>query len=161
MVIWSQGFSPLEKFIVPFTKVVIHTVWAVKDRKPLMSKLQKESICQHIREYAASKNIHILNINGYREHLHCLFSLASEQNIATVMNLIKGESSHWANKNLQFIERFGWQDEYFAVSVSKSHISQVVDYINNQEEHHKKKTFGEEYNEFIKKFDFEMEGLKP
>ena len=140
---------------MPFTKIFIHAVWSVKDRKPLMSLSNKRIICQHIREYATTKNIHLLNINGHCEHLHCLFSLASEQNIATVMNLLKGESSHWSNKNLQFKERFGWQDEYFAVSISQSHFSRVNDYISNQEEHHKKKTFQEEYDEFIKKYDFE------
>ena len=71
------------------------------------------------------------------------------------MNLIKGESSHWANKNLQLSEKFGWQDEYFAVSVSQSHFDVVNNYISNQEEHHKKKSFQEEYDEFIKNYKFE------
>ncbi len=71
------------------------------------------------------------------------------------MNLIKGESSHWANKNLQLSEKFGLQDEYFAVSVSQSHFDVVNNYISNQEEHHKKKTFQEEYDEFIKNYKFE------
>jgi putative transposase len=139
---------------MPFIKILIHAVWTVKDRKPLMSIGNKEIICKHINDYANSKSIHVLNVNGYRDHLHCLISLAPEQNIATVMNLLKGESSHWSNKNLEFKEHFGWQDEYFAVSVSKSHFHNVNDYITNQEEHHKNKTFQEEYDEFIKKYEF-------
>jgi REP element-mobilizing transposase RayT len=71
------------------------------------------------------------------------------------MNLLKGESSHWINKNKITNLKFEWQDEYFAVSVSQSHFSTVKEYILNQEEHHKKKTFQQEYNEFIEKYNFE------
>ncbi len=140
---------------MPFTKILIHAVWATKDRLILMNKENKDAICEHIRSYSSSKGIHLLNVNGYQNHLHCLLSLTSDQNIATIMNLIKGESSHWANKNLQLSEKFGWQDEYFAVSVSQSHFDVVNNYISNQEEHHKKKTFQEEYDEFIKNYKFE------
>ena len=70
------------------------------------------------------------------------------------MNLIKGESSFWGNKNLQWSENFGWQDDYFAVSVSQSQMEAVNRYIGNQENHHKKKTFQQEYDEFIKSYDF-------
>lgn len=71
------------------------------------------------------------------------------------MNLIKGESSNWAGKNLVLPEKFGWRDEYFAVSVSESHFVAVNNYINRQEEHHRKKTFQEEYDEFIAKYPFD------
>ncbi len=75
------------------------------------------------------------------------------------MNLLKGESSFWANKNLKWSEKFGWQDEYFAVSVSQSHFEAVNSYISNQEDHHRKKTFEEEYDEFIRNYDFaELKG---
>ena len=143
---------------MPYTKILIHAVWATKDRKPLMTKENRHSLCEHIREYCPTKNIHLININGWQEHLHCLLSLEPEQNIATLMNLIKGESSHWANKNLQLPRTlgrgFGWQDEYFAVSVSESHSDVVNNYISNQEEHHRKKTFQQEYDEFIKNYKF-------
>jgi hypothetical protein len=85
--------------------------------------------------------------------------MSSDQNIATIMHLIKGESAYWANRNLQLQEKFGWQDEYFAVSISESHFSRVYDYISNQELHHARKTFQQEYDEFVEKYRFE--GLKP
>lgn len=140
---------------MPFTKILIHAVWATKDRKPLMNKENKDALCQHIREYAKSKSIYLLNVNGWLDHLHCLISMSSDQNIATVMGLLKGESSFWANKNLSFTEKFGWQDDYFAVSIGESQLQILNNYIDNQEEHHKKKTFQQEYEEFIKKYDFE------
>lgn len=71
------------------------------------------------------------------------------------MNLLKGESSYWANRNLNWGEKFGWQSDYFAVSVSRSHEKKVITYIENQEEHHKVKTFRDEHDEFISKYGFE------
>lgn len=132
-----------------YTCLMIHSVWTVKYRKPLMSKAHKDALCRHIREYAREKNIHIININGWRDHLHAMISLSADQNIATIMNLIKGESSYWANRNLKWNEKFGWQNDYFAVSVSRSHVEAVNRYIDNQEQHHRLKTFQEEYDEFI------------
>ena len=140
---------------MPFLNILIHAVWATKDRKPLMNKTNKDSLCNHIRKYALEKNIHLINVNGHLDHLHCLISMSADQNIATLMNLIKGESSYWANKNLKWAERFGWQNDYFAVSVSESHFDTVNNYITNQEKHHQKKTFQEEYEEFIKNYQFE------
>ena len=71
------------------------------------------------------------------------------------MNLVKGESSYWANKRLKWPEKFGWQDDYFAVSVGESQFDAVDRYISNQEEHHQRKTFQQEYDEFIKNYQFE------
>lgn len=71
------------------------------------------------------------------------------------MQLIKGESSFWINKNQLTKEKFEWQDEYFAVSVSESQLYRVRNYIKNQEQHHRKKTFQEEYDEFIAKYGFQ------
>jgi REP element-mobilizing transposase RayT len=140
---------------MPFIKLLIHTVWATKDRKPLMNKANKDFLCNHIREYSYGKNIHLININGHLDHLHCFILMAAEQNIATLMNLIKGESSYWANKHLKWTEKFGWQDDYFAVSVGESQFDAVNSYISNQEEHHQRKTFQQEYDEFIKNYQFE------
>lgn len=140
---------------MPFIKLLVHAVWATKDRKPLMNKENKDSLCNHIRRNSLTKNIHLININGHLDHLHCLLSMSADQNIATLMNLIKGESSYWANKNLKWPEKFGWQDDYFAVSVGESQFDVVNKYITNQEEHHKRKTFQQEYDEFIKSYHFE------
>jgi REP element-mobilizing transposase RayT len=137
---------------MPFIKLLVHAVWATKDRKPLMDKANKDALCHHIREYSKGKSIHLINVNGWLDHLHCFISLAADQNIATIMNLIKGESSYWANKNLNWKEKFGWQDDYFAVSVGESQFDAVNDYISNQEEHHQRKTFQQEYDEFIKNY---------
>jgi putative transposase len=86
-----------------------------------------------------------------------LISLGVDQTIQKVVQLIKGESSFWINNNKLCQEKFEWQDEYFAVSVSESMVDTVRNYIKNQEEHHSKQTFLEEYKEFMAKYKFEKE----
>ncbi len=139
-----------------FIKVWIHLVWATKNRKPFLVPDIRQKIFTHIRENAKTKNIHIDFVNGYTDHIHCLVALNQEQTIAKVVQLIKGESSFWINKISICKEKFEWQEEYFAVSVSESGINKVRDYIKNQEEHHAKKTFQQEYDEFMEKYGFEI-----
>jgi putative transposase len=140
---------------MPFIKVYIHFVWSTKNRVPFLdSKELREKVWQHIRDYAKEKGIFVDFVNGYHDHCHCLISLGGDQTIEKIMQLLKGESSFWINKNKLTEKKFGWQDEYFAVSVSESMINKVRNYIKNQEEHHRLKTFEEEYNEFIVKYGF-------
>jgi putative transposase len=142
---------------MPFVKVYLHCVWSTKNRIPYLDSIElRQKVWNHIRENAVQKGIYIDFINGYSDHCHCLISLGVDQNIQKVIQLIKGESSFWINKNELTTEKFQWQEEYFAVSVSESVLDKVRNYIKNQEEHHKKKTFQEEYDEFILKYGFKM-----
>lgn len=141
---------------MPFVKVYIHFVWSTKNREQfLATKEIRQKVWQHIKENAKEKGIFIDFINGYSEHCHCLISLGIDQTIQKTMQLIKGESSFWINKQQLINQKFEWQDEYFAVSVSESMIDKVREYIKRQEEHHKHKTFSEEYDEFIVKYGFQ------
>ncbi len=149
--------STTKKTRMPFVKVYLHCVWSTKNRIPYLDSIElRQKVWNHIRENAIQKGIFIDFINGYSDHCHCLISLGVDQNIQKVIQLIKGESSFWINKNELTKEKFQWQDEYFAVSVSESVLDKVRDYIKNQETHHKKKTFQEEYDEFILKYGFKM-----
>ena len=141
---------------MPFIKVYIHFVWSTKNRIPfLATKEIRQTVWNHIKDNAKEKGIHIDFINGYSEHCHCLVSLGVDQTIQKVMQLIKGESSFWINNQKLILDKFEWQDEYFAVSVSESILERVRNYIKNQERHHSKQTFEEEYNEFITKYKFQ------
>ncbi len=140
---------------MPYIKIWIHLVWDTKNRQHYLNKEIRQQVFEHIKENAQTKGIFIDHINGYVEHVHCLVSLNSDQNIATIANLLKGESSFWINKNKLTKTKFGWQDEYFAASVSHSQVDKVRQYIRNQEEHHKMKTFQQEYDEFVSKYEFE------
>ena len=139
---------------MPYTRILVHVVWATKVRKKLLTTKNRHRLFVHILDYSSSKDIHLLEINGFTDHVHCLISVSPNQNIASIVQLLKGESSFWANKHLEFPEKFSWQNDYFAVSVSQSHEAVVRNYIRNQEFHHSKKSFEEEYQAFIAKYGF-------
>ncbi|MBA2249240.1 MAG: IS200/IS605 family transposase [Chitinophagaceae bacterium] len=137
-----------------YIKIWVHTIWATKNREPVLVKKIRKPLFKHIRENGLKKNIYIDFINGYKEHVHCLFSLNSEESIAKSIQLIKGESSFWINKEKILPDKFEWQDEYFAVSVCESKLNMVREYIKNQEQHHQNVSFQDEYGNFIKKYGF-------
>lgn len=141
---------------MPFIKVHIHLVWSTYNRYPFLNSPElRVNVWKHIKQNADEKGIFIDVVNGYADHCHCLISLSSNQTIEKVVQLIKGESSFWINKNKLVSDKFAWQDEYFAVSVSESMLDTVRNYIKSQEIHHKKKNFAEEYEEFISKYGFQ------
>jgi putative transposase len=134
---------------MPFSIILIHAVWATKGRMPLLIKPVLNKVIKHIKENALTKNVKIDTIGGHNEHIHGLIVLEPTQTVANVMNLIKGESSHWINKNHLIKGKFEWQDDYFATSVSLSLVAKVRNYILNQEIHHRIKTFVQEFDEFL------------
>ena len=137
-----------------YVRIWIHCVWGTKNHASLISNEHKSEIIKHIKVNAKSKGIYIDFINGYKNHIHSIISLDKNQTLSKVMQLIKGESSFWINKKRLSNGKFEWADEYFAVSVSESQINKIRDYIKNQEEHHKTKTWEEEYELFIEKYGF-------
>ena len=150
----SRALAQKQK-IMGHLKIWVHLVWTTKNRAPLLTSEIRKQIFEHIRKNAAEKSIHIDFINGYLEHVHCLISLGSGQNIDKILMLLKGESSWWINKNRICSGKFEWQDEYFAVSVNESSLDRVREYIKNQEAHHRKRSFQEEYDDFIRKYGFD------
>ena len=137
---------------------MIHAVWGTKNRYPFLTNDTRQKVIDHIKENAKTKQIYIDSINGHNDHLHCLFGLNADMSISKVMQLIKGESAFWVNKEKFTKTKFEWADEYFAVSVSESTIDKVRTYINNQDEHHKKITFTQEYETFVKQYNFNSHG---
>ena len=139
---------------MPFTKIWIHLIWSSKNREKTISKEIKALLLDHIKENSLRKDIYIDCMNCVSDHIHILLSLGREQSISKIVMLIKGESSNWINKNNLINGRFEWQDEYIAISVSESIIDKVRNYIHNQEEHHRLKSFDEEFRLFVKKYKF-------
>ncbi len=141
---------------MPYINVNIHFVWSTKNRIPfLATKDQRMALWLHIKDNAKKKEIYVDFVNGYTDHCHCLVSLGVDQTISEVMQLIKGESSFWVNKTQLCAQKFQWQDDYYAVSVSQGHIEKVRNYIKNQEDHHRKKTFQNECDEFLEHYGFQ------
>ena len=147
---------------MPYIKVYIHFVWSTKNRYPFLNTLEsRQLVWKHIKENANVKGIFIDYVNGYEDHCHCLISMGFNQNIEKIMQLIKGESSFWINKNQHLFpnlkgNRFEWQEEYFALSVSESILFRVRNYIKNQETHHQRKSFIKEYNEIVEKYKIDV-----
>lgn len=132
-----------------YIKIWIHAVWGTKNRMPLLKQPVLEKVCTHINSNAKEKGIYIDRINGYDEHLHVLMLLKAENSISKQMQLLKGESAHWINKTSLTKTQFEWADKYFAASVSNDKIDIVRTYIDNQQTHHLKQTFTEEYKSFL------------
>jgi putative transposase len=138
-----------------FVKVWIHFVWSTKNRAPFLNDDIRPKVFGHIRENAQSKAIHLDFINGHIDHVHCLISLGTNQTLEKIMQLIKGESSFWINKNRLCRTKFEWQDEYFAVGVCESMLGNARKYIANQEVHHRTKSFDDEFEDFLKRAGFQ------
>jgi putative transposase len=98
---------------------------------------------------AKDTQIWLDSINGYQEHVHCLISLGRDQCISQIMHFIKGESSYWINKSKLTPDHFMWQDDYWAVGVSESHLNSARSYIFDQEKHHFSVSFHKEPDDFI------------
>lgn len=140
-----------------FIKIYVHLVFSTKNRAPYLNTFDlRIKVWKHIKEYTSEKGVFLDMINGYSDHCHCLISLGSNQNIEKIVQLLKGESSYWINKQRLTKDKFSWQDEYFAVSVSETRLDTVRNYIKNQEQHHQKKSFADEYQEFLEKYNFKI-----
>jgi len=99
----------------------------------------------------------MIAINSMPDHLHLFFGFRPNQSLSDLMRDVKGESSQWINKEKLTPSIFRWQEGYGAFSYSRSQIKTVAEYIENQEEHHRKKTFLEEYKDFLNKFEVEYD----
>lgn len=137
-----------------YVRVWIHAVWGTKNREHLLTREIRPRVLSHIRENAKLKEIYIDRLNGYTDHLHCLFGLNADTTVARTLQLMKGESAYWMNKEGITPLKFEWANEYYAVSVSESALDDVRAYIDNQEEHHKRKTYAVEVAEFLQKHNF-------
>jgi len=153
---YNFGFSHQYKLIMSYIKVYVHFIWSTKNRQPFLTADIREKVFKHIRENAKVKNIFIDFLNGYIDHVHCLVSLNDDLSIGKIAQLIKGESSYWINKNKLTLTKFEWQDEYMAIGIGDDKIQIVRNYIANQEEHHKKHNFQQEYDKFIERYGFEI-----
>jgi REP element-mobilizing transposase RayT len=133
-----------------YNKIWIHAIWATKERMPLINSGAEPKIYQFISEQFRESGCPVRIINGMSDHVHCLFLLNPQKSIAEVIKQIKGSSSHYINQNNLIADKFAWQTGYAAYSVSESVVEKVFAYIKNQKVHHQKKSFSQEYEEFLK-----------
>lgn len=140
-----------------YTQIHIHCIFAVKYRKALIIDNYKERLHQYITGIVQQHKHKMIAINSMPDHLHMFFGMRPTQSLSDLMRIVKGDSSEWVNNKNLTPSTFQWQEGYGAFSYEKSSISKVAAYIANQEQHHRKKTFLEEYREFLDYFQIEYD----
>ena len=144
-----------------YTQLYFHIVFAVKGRNNYISENWKSELYKYISGIIANKDQKLMIVNGVPNHIHLLIGTKPNCNLSDLIRDIKANSSKWINEKKFTNFHFEWQTGFGAFTVSQSVVSNVIEYIKNQEEHHRKKTFKEEYVEFLKAYqiDFKDEYL--
>lgn len=140
-----------------YTQIHIQMVFAVQNRNCIIGNNWKDELYKYITGIVRNHNHKPLIINGMPDHLHLLIGLRPTQSISDLMQDIKGNSSRWINERNLVPGKFSWQEGYGAFSYSKSELSNIIHYIDNQESHHKKKSFMEEYIELLEEFEIDYD----
>ena len=138
-----------------FSQIYIQVVFTVKGWENLIGKEWKDELHKYIAGIIKGKEQKPIIVNGMPDHIHAFVGLRPAMAISDLVRDIKNNSSNFINEKRLVKGRFLWQEGYGAFSYSHSHIQNVYDYILNQEEHHRKKTFKEEYIDFLKQFEIE------
>ncbi len=140
-----------------FTQIYLQLVFAVQERISLIRSEWKDELYKYITGIVQNNKHKLIAINGMPDHIHILIGYKPHQLIPDLLKDMKGYSSKWINTKGFVNGRFRWQEGYGAFSYSHSQIDNVVTYIMNQEQHHKKKRFHEEYMELLKRFNVQYD----
>jgi REP element-mobilizing transposase RayT len=130
-------------------KIWIHAVFRTKNEAVIIPPDLRPALNQQIKSILTEQNCKVRVVNSVKDHMHCLFLLSADADIAGIIKNLKGISSHWINHENLIRSKFTWQVGYGAFSVSESSVPNVEKYIGNQERHHQKTTFQEEYDRFM------------
>jgi REP element-mobilizing transposase RayT len=140
-----------------YSQIYIQLVFAVNGRENLLQKPWRDEVFKYIAGIVKGKNQKSIIVNGVANHVHLFVGLKPSISVSDLVRDIKNNSSNFINEQKFVRGRFSWQEGFGSFSYSHSQIEQVYQYILNQEEHHKKKSFREEYLDFLKKNDVEYD----
>ncbi len=135
----------------------LHCVFSTKERRQFITPALRERLWPFLGGIARRNKIKAIEIGGVADHVHLLLSLPPTLSIAKVLQLIKGGSSKWVHETFPEHRLFAWQEKYGAFSVSASRLDKTVQYIKDQEAHHRKMTFQEEFIALLKKHRIEYD----
>ena len=136
---------------------LVHYIFSTKERLPFIDQELESRLWPYMGGIARENGMRALAVGGTTDHVHALLSLPATLSVAKAIQLIKGGSSKWVHDQWPRDRKFAWQDGYGAFSVGSSQIKSVISYINGQKEHHRKKTFEEEFLEFLDKYGLEYD----
>ena len=140
-----------------YHQVYVQIIFAVKYRKAVLNVEWRSEVFAVIARFIENSGCQSLIVNGVDDHVHCFLSLKPTVCISELMKSVKAKSSKFINDRNFLNHHFEWQEGYGAFSYSQSQIQKVYSYIENQEKHHLKKTFREEYLELLEKFEIEFD----
>ncbi len=138
-----------------YSQIYIQIVFTVNGRQNLISKQHREELHKYITGIVTKRNQKLLSVFAMPDHIHLFVGMKPNISVSDLTRDIKAGSSKFISDNNWVKGKFSWQEGFGAFSYSKSHIDNVINYILNQEQHHKKKTFKEEYLDFLKKFEID------
>ena len=135
-----------------------HLIFSTKSRFPFLNdKKLRTDMHAYLAQVLRQQNCETLIVNGVEDHVHALFALSRTHSLASVVKEVKRTSSGFAKEISQSLAKFQWQSGYGAFSVSQSNLDEVIRYIENQEEHHKRVTFQDEYRAFLKAYGIKFD----
>ena len=140
-----------------YTSLNYHIVFSTKKREPWLVPDIRERLWPYLGGIARENGMKALEIGGVADHVHLLLSIPASMALSKAVQLIKGGSSHWMKETFPKVTGFAWQDGYGAFTVSQSQLDAVREYIRNQEEHHRTKSFAEEYRAFLERHQVEFD----
>lgn len=138
-------------------KNYIHIIYSTKHRQPLIHQSVEEELHHYLGGICNRLDCQTIQVGGYTDHIHILCMLSKKISLMKLVEEVKSHSSKWIKTKDESYQNFYWQDGYGAFSVNPSQIDTVVAYIANQHEHHRKRTFQEEYRAFLKKYNVEYD----
>jgi len=138
-----------------FSQIYIQVVFAVKGRENLLQKPWRDEVFKYMAGIIIGKNQKPIIVNGVEDHVHLFIGLKPSMCLSDLIRDIKNNATNFINDKKLMKSKFSWQEGFGAFSYSHSQINNVYQYILNQEEHHRKRTFKEEYIEFLEKFEIE------
>lgn len=138
-------------------KNYMHIIFSTKYREPLIHKPVEAELHAYLGGVCKSLECHPIKVGGYVDHIHILCMLSKKIALMKLLEEVKSHSSKWVKTKGDDYKNFYWQDGYGAFSVNPSQVDVVINYISNQEEHHKKKTFQDEYRMILKKYQVEFD----
>ena len=140
-----------------FVSNFMHCTFSTKERYPFINSDLEARLWPYVGGIARENRMTPLAIGGASDHLHALLSLPGMMSFAKAVQLIKGGSSKWVHDTFSSHSKFAWQEGYGAFSVSVSQVPKTIAYINNQKEHHRRKTFEEEFVELLKRHNIDCD----
>lgn len=140
-----------------YTQIHLQLIFAVQYRAALIDKEWKVDLYKYMTGIVQNNKHKLISINGMPDHVHILIGMRPHQSLSDLMQDIKGDSSTWINDQHLTKSKFRWQEGYGAFSYSRSHLKAVINYIENQEKHHRNISFTDEYKNFLEKFEVEFD----